>query len=202
MTVDPRTLSAPKTEEERLREQDVQEEYERVRAAVRVNESRRVALHPSLIQGADAGLFAETSIAAGDPVTEYAGKLITKEEARRLQREGKATHVRSHITGQWAIDGLQTPDGVPLTAQNAERLLGGRGLGAFANDAFYPNAVYDFVDSAVNARAIAAFQRGVNTRPLPSERITFLRALRPLAAGDEIYVDYGDAYWREQAGDE
>jgi hypothetical protein len=197
-TIDPRTLE-PRGSEQAQREKRAQREFERIVRAVRTEDDQPVELGPSLVVGAGTGLFAKRAIGAGDAVTEYAGKLVSKDEARNLQRDGRATHVVRHVQGLWALDGLRTPDGTPMTAENAEQLLLGRGLGAFANDARFPNAVYDFVDSAINVRAIEAFQSGRNVRPLPDERITYLRALRPIAAGDEIFVSYGAAYWSEQA---
>jgi len=83
--------------------------------------------------------------------------------------------------------------------------MSGRGGGAYANDPIArerANAVFDFVDCEANRLALERFRSG--TLPLrdepfdPLERISFLRATRDIEPGEEVFVNYGDDYWRGQ----
>ncbi len=126
------------------------------------------------------GLFAGRAFEKGEMITEYSGNFITREES--VRRLGKTdSHIRTHIGRRWDIDGLRQPQV-------------GRGAASFANDAAPPlkaNSVFDFVDSQLAERDVERFFKGAPAIFRPEERITFLRASRAIARGEEIFVDYG-----------
>jgi len=164
-----------------------------------------VVLRPSTL-GANAGLglfVAERRIAKNQPITRYEGELIRQDEARRRLARGEATHLRRHIPLRWVLDGTRRADGTRIGAPRQE--MSGRGGGAYANDPIArerANAVFDFVDCEANRLALERFRSG--TLPLrdepfdPLERISFLRATRDIEPGEEVFVNYGDDYWRGQ----
>jgi hypothetical protein len=141
------------------------------------------------------GLFVTRAFQADEPITEYYGKLLTWRESRSLPPE-KTTHIVKHIAMTFSIDGLRLADGTPIT--DPPRQLHGRGGGAFANDArntrFSVNADFDFWDSPTNRANFAA--TGVSD---PRQRITFIKATKPLSPGDEVFVDYGTQYWSKHS---
>ncbi len=153
----------------------------------------RIEIRESTIQGAGLGLFARTTFRRGDPITEYYGQIITREEALERRARGQDSHIRSHIGIEWSIDGQFTRRGEPITDARVE--LEGRGAGALANDkARGANAEITFVDCSENVRRFRDFRRGkTKVRLLPEHRITYLRALRTIKPGEEIFVNYGAA---------
>jgi len=165
-----------------------------------------VLLKPSTLgPEAGLGLFANRPFAEGAPITEYAGQLITSDEAKQRFKNDKATHLRRHIPLRWVIDGTRLTDGTPIT--DAEHQMMNKGGGAFVNDPRNKNrvnAVFDFVDCKANREAIErickrGYQPGNPADPFdPKERFSFLRATRDIEEGEEILVSYGDDYWAGQ----
>ena len=142
-----------------------------------------------MLHGAGRGLYTTRAFAAGDWVTEYDGRLIDHDAAKRLRSAGMDTHVRTIRAQHSYIDGRLV------------QATHGRGGGSFANDVkarqrqFY-NCEFVVIDQAIPGcvqRESTVNSRG-NTRLEVPERV-MLRALRRIVAGEEIYVDYGAGYW-------
>ena len=120
--------------------------------------------------GAEAGrgLYATRTFFRGDWITEYCGERIDFAEARRRHDLGRATHIRSVVPLHTAIDGFRQP--------TKARGLGGA---SFANDGR---------SSALNNAVFCKVE-------LDGGRV-FLRARHTIARGSEIFVNYGQGYWR------
>jgi hypothetical protein len=145
-----------------------------------------VDVRPSTIPNAGNGLFATRVFAQDEPITGYSGQLV-RWTAVRKRPSSEVTHVRSVIAMTWAVDGLYAENGTRITDVHEQRR--GRGVAAFANDSrgANVNAVFDFADSKKNSDPFALD---------PQERIVFLRATRAIAADEEIFVSYGQDYWK------
>jgi hypothetical protein len=154
------------------------------RLSVLGDEPPSVDIGESTLPGAGLGLFAERKFAANEPITAYTGQLIPYQ----LARQRNPSHIRSLIAMTWAIDGSRTEEGQTISDPLVQRI--GYGVAAFANDNLqHPeqtNAAFDFQDSDRNCDPFHLS---------PHERIVFLRATRPIRAGQEIFVHYGSDYW-------
>lgn len=147
-----------------------------------------VEVRSSRIPGASLGLFATRSFAAREFITEYDGKRITTREAKQASVADQS-HMRSLQPNTTVIEGLRVPEP-------------GRGGASFANDTINFDAstpsqiVRD--DAAINA-AFAKLR--IKTQEpefgvVAYDRIAIvLMATRPIAAGEEIYINYGSDYW-------
>lgn len=158
-----------------------------------------LAIRTSGIPNAGLGLFALRNFAKHEPITAYVGLLISHADALELRAQQQDTHVRRHIAMRWAIDGCRLPEsGVQICDPQTQ--MRGLGVAAFANHcaagAAECNAKFDFVDSATNKRKLQEFFDGKRSQLEPCERVTFLRATRPIEVGEEILVSYGKQYWQ------
>lgn len=166
-------------------------------------EGSRVTLRQSTIAGAGLGIFATgkkllkdgryVTFEQGDPITEYSGQMLTYEQAKTEKRP--FSHLRTHSRQRYVIDGTRLPNGTLIT--DPKKQMQGHGVGAFANHGVEEstrNADFDYVDSERNHRAFAVFKAGGPYKFDPASRVTFLRAKRDIAPGEEILVDYGRDY--------
>eukprot|EP01055_Gregarina_sp_Pseudo9_P001101 Gregarina_sp_Pseudo_9__1100@NODE_1717_length_1371_cov_29_033033_g1591_i0_p1_GENE_NODE_1717_length_1371_cov_29_033033_g1591_i0NODE_1717_length_1371_cov_29_033033_g1591_i0_p1_ORF_typecomplete_len435_score63_22SET/PF00856_28/1_4e03SET/PF00856_28/6_6e15_NODE_1717_length_1371_cov_29_033033_g1591_i0311335 len=126
-----------------------------------------VEVRDSTIPSAGRGLFASRDFKKGELVTEYVGEIITRDEARRRLRRGMFHYLGTLVTGMYEIDGIKEPQE-------------GVGAASFINHARRPHA------NCVWAHAEdkrACFRR------------MFAKACRNVAAGEELFLDYGKTYW-------
>jgi hypothetical protein len=116
------------------------------------------------------GLFADQLFLRNQCVTLYDGREATFDEAQKLEKQGKATHIRALDSHHTVIIGLT----------NHKRAKG-RGGGSFANDAR---------DSNLNNTKFRKFSdRSGKSR-------IYLQATRVILPGEEIFVSYGKDYWK------
>jgi uncharacterized protein len=135
----------------------------------------------STIPGAGYGLFTKEPIKRGRTITEYGGKVIGHKEATELLKQGKDTHLRSIATMFQALDGRIT-DEFPLTYYEENNLLG-----SFANSSPEPNAKYFVPRHRVGK---------IHPYGGVAMHAVYITALRDIAAGEEIFVNYGKSYNR------
>jgi len=113
------------------------------------------------------GLFTTVNIKKNHLITEYNGIPINRERAMSLRKEGKATHIKG-LNYDLFLDGNRWP-----------KL--GQGAAQMANDA---------KDSKKNnSKFVVKFDSSVG------REVCFLKALRDIEAGEEIFVSYGKGYW-------
>ena len=129
-----------------------------------------VEVRPSSIFGAGMGLFATKFFAKGDAITEYDGEIIDRRQAEHLASLRRDTHIRS-LSRHSLVDGLKVP-------------ISGRGGGSFAND----------VKGMYNAN-FCKVEEVIPGYPDPRSGLRdmtriFLRALRDIHPGEEIFIDY------------
>ncbi len=151
-----------------------------------------VSVSESGIEGAGLGLYASREFSKNEPITLYEGKLLTYREATEIKNGDpcSALHIRSLFPLHSSIDGRRDERGNQITDPMRQR--DGRGGAAWANDAkgsiFEVNSVYDFWDFEENASD--PFNRD------PSLRLVFIRAIKEILPGEEIFVDYGVDFWK------
>ena len=133
-----------------------------------------VDVRASQIAEAGRGAFTTVEFAQGDYVTEYAhvGGVLSKADVARLTVQ---THVLTLANQHAYLDGIRSP-------------VEGQGVGPFANDCFNVR-VQPLPDGS------GAFEYNVELVKSPSDAFlnrAFLRALRPLRAGEELFWNYED----------
>jgi len=195
-----RDKSDEQMKEKRRKQQKREKMLERRRAgekfdrtAFAVVDNVNLAIAQSTIVEAGKGLFARRAFEDGERITIYEGELITFAEAVKRRKENKHSHIRSHLQRRVYIDGARLANGDLITEPETE--LFGLGGGAFANHKpeAEANAEFDYIDSEENEKL---FDKLILGRVLdPNERITFIRATRDIAAGEEIFLNYGEDYW-------
>lgn len=120
----------------------------------------------TLGSAAGLGLFADRAFAKGELITWYDGQVRPAKWAAAAKPE-ELTHVRTLMMREAVIDGVKKP----------QRLSGGA---SFANDA-----------RSAGAQSAKYFVKDIGAFPC-----IVLKALRPIAAGEEILVSYGKRYWQ------
>ena len=135
-----------------------------------------IQVKPSTIPNAGLGLFATKNFKKNELITEYDGRIIDNETAKEVQRTNllASFHFVGLTLGHSVIDGIKIP-------------ILGRGGASFANDSMnHP---------PYNAKF---FRTNILMSDLPDQRTgnleltrLFLKALRNIAKGEEIFVDYG-----------
>ena len=133
-----------------------------------------VDVRASQIAEAGRGAFTTVEFAQGDYVTEYAhaGGVLSKADVARLTVQ---THVLTLANQHAYLDGIRSP-------------VEGQGVGPFANDCFN-------VRGQPLPDGSGAFEYNVELVKSPSDAFlnrAFLRALRPLRAGEELFWNYED----------
>ena len=158
-----------------------------IRDKLAVRGNGAVELNPSKIPNAGFGVFASSrAYKAGEPITEYYGRLLSKTEADGVAEQGEHTHIVPLFNFRWYIDGLVAPCG---TRSNPEAPgFFGQGVGAFVNSSRgtgrMANARFDFCDDAPPNLF------GKVTRCEARNRHKYVRAIVDIERGEEILVDY------------
>jgi hypothetical protein len=134
----------------------------------------RCLIGPSLIPDAGYGVFAQQDIKKGALITSYEGIVLLFHEVLKLP-EGSESHVRALESQHTYIDGFK---GEYFASFDTPLWYG---LGSVANDARDPS------------KNNAQYWRRWNEKRATYEM--YLKALRDIKEGEEIYVSYGDAYW-------
>lgn len=139
----------------------------------------------ALFDVAGTGLIATRAFRAGDPITEYQGRLVDW----LTESLGDDRFLQVHIPGYWRIDGEYTIDGTRVTQRGQVQ---GGGAWARVRDGD-TNAEIDFIDSPANIEAMRKASDPQYNGPEivldPKQRITFLRATRDIAVGEEIFLN-------------
>ena len=136
------------------------------RTEVATNGHGVMALPSSFGAEAGFGVYASRAFFKNEYVTFYAGEEIGRAEALRRQKLGRQSHIRALIIGHVYIDGIRGAD-----AQL------GDGLASVINHAHPFNV------------AFAEF-------PTMCPPVMYVRALRDIAAGEELSITYAQTYWR------
>jgi hypothetical protein len=140
---------------------------------------------PSSLARAGVGVFLDEDGKKGDLATEYGGIVVDRVQAEHLANTGQATHLRSIYLGHEALDGREQGF---LTLD--EYFTPNHLLGSFVND-------YRKATPHPNAEYWNYHNGGVvhPTTQVASGRV-FIRLLKDLPADSELFVSYGNAYWR------
>lgn len=159
-----------------------------VRARLPVLGDGSIRVGSSTIPSAGRGLFATRSFAAGELVTFYDGRVARFRPLASIPRRQRS-HLRVLIPLRYMLVGD--------TAGLGELGTGG---GALVNhDAARPNAEFVSIDSAANeARAMV----GASSDLDPFQRLVVVRAVCGIAAGQEVFMDYGGTYWATDGDDD
>jgi hypothetical protein len=130
-----------------------------------------VELAESTIPDAGNGVFATRPFLNGEWITEYSGKLISKQEAAELEKEWKSSHIYNARGSIYDALQIELKEGV--------------GLGGFANAVGGPSNV-----PKSRRNCILAVREGQPNRK------GYLRATKDIKVGDELITDYGNGYWK------
>lgn len=130
-----------------------------------------LSVRDSQIPKAGNGLFADRAFAKGEVVTFVDGPVVS-DTVVRDRDQGLNTHVVTLMTHFLVVDALREP----------KLLCGG---GSFANDAMRKGA-YNVRFEIWDCADVERFGK-----------VVVLRALRDIAAGEEVFVSYGPGYWRK-----
>lgn len=178
--------------------------YEAVIASDLSYNNHGLEIRTSTIPAFGLGIFAARDFEAGEPITLYTGQVISHADAlvRLENADGDAppTHINDLIRGQWMIDGLRHPNGAFIGDPRVNYV--GRGIGAFVNSSKgtnkTANAEFDIADAPPNEELLdrlfnqptSAINAGSANDLDPNQRLKYVRALRAIEAGEEIWVDY------------
>ena len=132
-----------------------------------------VKITQSTLQGAGLGLFADKRFGKNDVITEYCGDVIDYNKAMEMRRLGIDSHVKGIEYMSSFIDGVR-----------CWSTCVGKGGASFANDG---------TSSKLNNCTYYKFYD--NTRA--TYRV-FLKATRDIAIGEELFVCYGNGYWKQR----
>lgn len=127
-----------------------------------------VCVKNSSIIGAGRGLYACRPFKRGELVTEYAGEIISRDEAQRRAQRGEFQFLGTLVSGMYEIDGLQEP-------------VDGKGAASFINH-------------AASSRANVKWSH-LEDQLLCFTRL-FAKAVRDIKDGEEILINYGNTFWR------
>jgi hypothetical protein len=132
-----------------------------------------IEIKSSKLRLGGAGLFlCDRPAKAGELITTYDGKLVSKDEAKKLDKDSltHARSIRNSSVGLVVLGFQASADGIPQIPDG--RIAGG---GSFANH--WParkNA--EFFDDAKKPHVM-------------------LRAVKDIAVGEEVFLDYGSDFW-------
>lgn len=140
-----------------------------------------VELRPSLLEGAGLGVFARRDIPVGAFVTPYDGRVVPMRHGT-LRPESLARYAYEMPCGGRLVPTLAAMRRTPGRASR-------RGLGHMLNDAVHVeatgrvnNCYFDEVDCGDGDGTVTVWVRTDSC----------------VASGEELYVDYGPAYWAER----
>lgn len=159
------------------------------------NLSDKLFLGVSQIPGAGVGLYTGKEIPAGVPVCEYKGDVFedTPEHQDLMYQRYNYTLTGGHKTRSMIYTIAHLPSGKTIDAHPylCEEEVG---IGSFANDA------EDHVKRKARPENLTVEywdKAGYNTYywHVPNEVKIFLMSFRNIKAGEEILVDYGNAFW-------
>jgi hypothetical protein len=166
-------------------------------------------LQPSSVEGAGIGLFTTMQIPMGQPICEYKGDVLTLDE---VNARYSYTVIKYGFPSSKALYGVVNHYNAPekSTPQiidcHPAMALNPIGYGGFINDKYgygsrvgwkyNPNESFDslkehkkeLLDNGYNA----IFQR------VPKANVVLIMGLRDLNLGEEIFLDYGEGYWKEE----
>lgn len=142
-----------------------------------------LAIRTSHVPGAGDGLYADRNFQRHELITFYDGPVINFAAASLLPPELR-THARTLRVGVSLIIG--NVDAATLTVITRREQKLGKGGGAFLNDAW--GSPYD--NNCEYYLVTAPVDDGIYTR------FVAIRALRDIAAGEELFVSYGEPYWK------
>jgi len=149
-------------------------------------------IRPSSIENGGFGVFALQNFKTGDCITRYYGKILTYTQCLELKNH---SHVRSLFAMRYVIDGLFHSNGDPINMNLIDEKSSDSykyGVGAFINDAKSKdnNCCFDYFDSDKKSKDLF--------NPNPKSRIVYVKALRDIEKGEELFVSYGKDYWTKK----
>ncbi len=115
------------------------------------------------------GVFAERSLPEGALVGEYAGVL------KRAQEVPPVKDAKGHYLSDYAWN---YPDELPDGTE-------------FEIDAYHEGNAMRFVNHSFSANCV------VDHTLVEGLFVTFFRTLKPILAGEQLFVDYGEEYWAD-----
>ena len=157
-------------------------------------------LAPSKIPDAGIGLFTALPVGAGNPMCEYKGEVYNAQEEidSKYRFTMQAGYLNSANIG-WAQYTLPTyilKHGHSGKWVDAHPLLSSKelGLGGFVNDVRnYKNRTKGKETS--DTKEVLSLGYNSVYWPVPNEAAFFIISIREIEEGEEIYADYGNAYW-------
>lgn len=167
-----------------------------------------VVLKPSQIQNAGMGLFADRDFLRDEIITFYDGPIVAWRKLPKAKQQWSnfpddvKSHIRKLFKDHYFLWGNADMDGNLLKDISNESLKGRGGL-AFANDAFssrfYNNAEFEQINgpSITQQLEVAGTGPEGTFAPDPFDTVVIMRARFNIAKGKELFVHYGDDYWRE-----
>lgn len=168
--------------------------------------NHRLRVAPSTIPGGGLGVFADDDFAKGEVLTQYIGELLDRKQAMELRRQGKATHMAT-LNQHQIIDAQHEIDHKADWKQKTK----GFPVGGFTNAPLSPEGtnsqfcVQEKQPRAWSENIFALRNQKGELKEKPSETL-WIRSIRPIKRGEEIFVPYGRSYWknkrkRETTGD-
>lgn len=157
--------------------------HKTVKMGRREFEMKQVYVSKSTFAHMGLGLFAAEPIAAGDVISEYGGKLIDREEALRLRKQKKDTHL--------------------LTVRGTGNVLDGRVRGRYTKEWYrshhlLASFVNDPHGTGKKTNATVKLFELEKGHVYPNGQTTnvraFLVATRAIAQDEEIFFNYGTTY--------
>lgn len=159
---------------------------------------------PSQIAAAGQGLFTSVALNRGEIITEYGGEVLSGRQADAVSKE-KRSHFRVLVRRFYILDGsLHISPFYPGLDFNEDYYYGWNLMASFANDPhstdLKPNVTFWQIESPFE-HPYPPIPPALVRAPSDNDRFVtervFLRALRPIAADEELFVSYGKAYWKD-----
>ena len=158
-------------------------------------------LGPSTIPGSGVGLFTSKDIGGGVPVAEYKGDVFEQNPAdmEKLYARYNYTLKGGLLTRELSYSIAHPPsksviDCHPIFCQSEI------GLGGFVNDAQTFEQRQDRPESLDNTNDMLGYWLSAGYNGyfwfFPNQPRAYVLSFRGIKAGEEIFVDYGDDYWK------
>jgi len=154
---------------------------------------RGVGIRKSLINKAGNGLFAERAFSPNEIITEYTGLIIEYIPPNKLPWDW-FSHSRALTYKQFTIIGNRTETGELITDAAVSRR--GEGGAAFINDARIEkmdNVMFTHINTVTFDDAL-----GRPEKRLWDGRMMVAIATRNIQSGEELYVPYGENFWKRE----